>query len=115
MSVTEIIVLVIVSYVIICLVAYKVQEYFIFKPEKLSQDFEFRYDNHFEELFLDMPDGAKINGLLFYEVGEETRGLVIYFHGNTRSIKGWAKYAKDFISHDYDVLMIDFINIQFHI
>jgi len=47
MSVTEIIVLVIVSYVIICLVAYKVQEYFIFKPEKISQYFEFRYDDNF--------------------------------------------------------------------
>jgi uncharacterized protein len=108
MSVTEIIILVIVIYVVICVIAYKVQEYFIFKPEKLSQDFEFRYDDHFEELFFDMPDGARINGLLFYDVGEATRGLVIYFHGNTRSIKGWAKYAKDFISHDYDVLMIDY-------
>lgn len=65
MSVTEIIVLVIVSYVIICILAYKVEEYFIFKPEKLSQDFEFRYDDHFKELFFDFPDGARINGLLF--------------------------------------------------
>ena len=108
MTVTQIIIATIILYVLICLIAYKVQEYFIFKPEKLSADFEFKYDNHFEELFFDMPDGARINGLLFYDVGETTRGLVIYFHGNTRSIKGWAKYAKDFISHDYDVLMIDY-------
>ena len=96
MSVTEIIVLVMVLYVTICIVAYKVQEYFIFKPEKLSQDFEFRYDDHFEELFFDMPVGARINGLLFYDVGEETRVIFIYFHFN------------NFISHDYDVLMIDY-------
>lgn len=97
-----------VAYIIICIVAYKVQEYFIFKPEKLPEDFKFNYEDHFEELFFDMEDGARINGLLFYDVGEDTRGLVIYFHGNTRSIKGWSKYAKDFIQHDYDVLMIDY-------
>lgn len=108
MTTTEIIILAIVIYVVICIVAYKVQEYFIFKPEKLSQDFEFKYDDHFEELFFDMEDGARINGLIFYDLGESTRGLVIYFHGNTRSIKGWSKYAKDFIAHDYDVLMIDY-------
>ena len=108
MTVTQIIILVVVIYVAICIIAYKVQEYFIFKPEKLSPDFKFKYDDHFEELFFDMPDGARINGLLFYDVGETTRGLVIYFHGNTRSIKGWAKYAKDFFAHDYDVLMIDY-------
>jgi uncharacterized protein len=108
MTTTQIILLAIVIYIIICIVAYKVQEYFIFKPEKLSQDFEFQYEDHFEELFFDMEDGARINGLLFYDVGEDTRGLVIYFHGNTRSIKGWSKYAKDFIAHDYDVLMIDY-------
>lgn len=108
MTVTQIIILVVAIYVAICIIAYKVQEYFIFKPEKLASDFKFKYDDHFEELFFDMPDGARINGLLFYDVGETTRGLVIYFHGNTRSIKGWAKYAKDFFAHDYDVLMIDY-------
>jgi uncharacterized protein len=95
-------------YVLICVVAYKVQEYFIFKPEKLDESFEFKYDDHFEELNFTMEDGARINGLLFFDKGEDTRGLVMYFHGNTRSIKGWSKYAKDFINHDYDVVMIDY-------
>ena len=108
MTTLQIILLALAAYIVICIVAYKVQEYFIFKPEKLSADFEFKYEDNFEELNFEMEDGAKINGLLFYDVGEETRGLVIYFHGNSRSIKGWAKYAKDFISHDYDVLMIDY-------
>lgn len=106
MTTTEIIILVFVVYVMLCIVAYKVQEYFIFKPEKLPPDFEYKYDDTFEELFFEPEPGAKVNGLRFHN--EDSKGLVIYFHGNTRSIKGWAKYAKDFTQHGYDVLMIDY-------
>jgi len=38
---------------------------------------------------------VRINGLHFYR--ENPSGLILYFHGNSRSIKGWAKYAKDFL------------------
>lgn len=94
------------AYVLLCVVAYKVQEYFIFKPEKLAADFEYKYDDPFEELFFEPEPGAVINGLRFYE--ENPKGLVIYFHGNTRSIKGWSKYARDFTQHNFDVLMVDY-------
>jgi uncharacterized protein len=106
MTTFQIVMLVVVIYLVLCVVAYKVQEYFIFKPEKLPPDFEYRYEDSFEELFFEPEPGAVINGLRF--VHEESQGLVIYFHGNTRSIKGWAKYAKDFTQHGYDVLMIDY-------
>lgn len=106
MTTTQIIILVIAVYVIICVVAYKVQEYFIFKPEKLDENFQFRYDEPFEELFFEPEKGVKINALRFHHAG--SKGLVIYFHGNTRSIKGWAKYAWDFSQHGYDVLMVDY-------
>ncbi|MFN8353526.1 MAG: alpha/beta fold hydrolase [Spirosomataceae bacterium] len=106
MTNTEIFVLVVGVYVLLCIVAYKVQEYFIFKPEKLSHDFEFRYDDPFEELFFEPEPGVKINALRFFH--QSAKGLVIYFHGNTRSIKGWAKYAWDFSQHGYDVLMVDY-------
>lgn len=106
MTSTQIIILVVVSYLVLCVVAYKVQEYFIFKPEKLPPDFEYRYEDTFEELFFEPEPGAVLNGLRFFH--EDSHGLVIYFHGNTRSIKGWAKYAKDFTQHGYDVLMIDY-------
>ncbi len=29
-------------------------------------------------------------------------------HGNTRSIKGWAKYARDFYRYQYDVVLVDY-------
>jgi pimeloyl-ACP methyl ester carboxylesterase len=35
-------------------------------------------------------------------------GLILYFHGNSRSIKGWARYARDFYRYNYDVVLVDY-------
>ena len=85
---------------------YFIQERFIFKPEKLKQDFIYKYDMPFEELFFDVEPGVRINGLHFKV--NKPQGLVLYFHGNSRSIKGWAKYARDFYRYDYDVVLVDY-------
>jgi pimeloyl-ACP methyl ester carboxylesterase len=91
---------------LVSIAAYFLQEKFIFKPEKLSQDFKFRYDAPFKELFFDVAPGVRINGLHFYRTAPS--GLIFYLHGNSRSIKGWAKYAKDFYRYDYDVVLLDY-------
>lgn len=85
---------------------YLVQEFFIFKPEKLRSDFQYKYDAPFEELFFDVEQGVRINGLHFKT--KYPLGLILYFHGNSRSIKGWAKYAKDFYRYNYDVVLVDY-------
>lgn len=91
---------------VLTVAAYFLQDKFIFKPEKLTQDFQFKYDAPFRELFFEPVLGVRINGLHFYR--ESPKGLILYFHGNTRSIKGWAKYAKDFYRYNYDVVLIDY-------
>jgi pimeloyl-ACP methyl ester carboxylesterase len=83
-----------------------VQDKFIFKPEKLNADFQFKYDVPFKEVNFDVAPGVRINGLHFFR--EDTKGIVLYFHGNTRSIKGWAKYARDFYRYNYDVVLVDY-------
>lgn len=92
--------------IILSVVAYLLQDKFIFKPEKLSQNFEFKYDAPFKELNFDVAPGIRINGLHFYR--EDSKGIILYFHGNTRSIKGWAKYARDFYRYNYDVVLVDY-------
>lgn len=88
------------------LIAYLIQERFIFKPEKLKDDFEFKYDAPFREVSFVPEPGVKISGIHFHV--QSPHGLIIYFHGNTRSIKGWGKYAKDFYRFGYDVLLVDY-------
>jgi pimeloyl-ACP methyl ester carboxylesterase len=85
---------------------YLIQEKFIFKPEVLDKDFKYKYDIPFKELFFDIKHGVQINGLHFYR--NNPKGLILYLHGNTRSIKGWAKYARDFYRYDYDVVLVDY-------
>ena len=92
--------------ILLSLAVYFFQDKFIFKPEKLKHDFEFRFDIPFKELNFEVSEGVRINGLHFFR--EEPKGLILYFHGNTRSIKGWAKYAKDFYRYGYDVVLIDY-------
>ncbi|HSF45332.1 MAG TPA: alpha/beta fold hydrolase [Chitinophagaceae bacterium] len=93
-------------YLAIAVTAYFIQEKFIFKPEKLAQDFEYHYDAPFTELFFNTAPGVVINGLHFYR--DKPNGLILYFHGNSRSIKGWAKYARDFYRYNYDVVLVDY-------
>ncbi|UXP33536.1 lysophospholipase [Reichenbachiella agarivorans] len=95
-----------ISYVLLCVVVYFVQDYFMFHPEKLPENFEFSYEEPFKEYFFDIEEGVKINGLRF--TVKSPKGIVLYFHGNTRSIKGWSKYAKDFTRNDFEVLIIDY-------
>ncbi|MGK2864539.1 MAG: alpha/beta hydrolase [Chitinophagaceae bacterium] len=91
---------------VLSVAAYFLQERFIFKPEKLKKDFQFKYNIPFREYFFDIAPGVCINALHFKR--ENPSGLILYFHGNTRSIKGWAKYALDFYRYNYDVILVDY-------
>jgi len=82
------------------------QELVIFHPEKLGRSFKYKFDAKFEEINIKTEDGAILNALLFKN--EESKGLVFYFKGNTRSIKGWGKFSRDFLSKGYDFFVFDY-------
>ncbi len=94
-------------YVTISVILYFLQDYFLFKPEKLEKDFQFHYENQkVDEYNVETRDGATINGLHFQV--KEPKGVVFYLKGNSKSIKGWGKFAVDFTRHGYDVIMVDY-------
>ena len=99
---------IVILYIIISVALYYLQDYALFKPEKLPEDFQFYYDNQeTKEYNLTTRDGAIINGLRFMPKGE-SKGIVLYLKGNSKSIKGWGKFAVDFTRHGYNVLMVDY-------
>jgi len=53
-----------------------------------------------------MNDGGRINAIHFKV--PNSRGVVFYLKGNSKSIKGWGKFAKDFLSNGYDFFMMDY-------
>ncbi len=91
----------------VSILIYIFQERFLFHPEKLSKDFVFQYENQeVEEYNIQLSDKVLINGLHFKT--KNPKGVVFYLKGNSRSIKGWGKFAVDFTLHDWDVIMMDY-------
>lgn len=102
-----ILLLILAIYVAISILLFFLQDYFMFKPEKLPKDFNFYYENQeIEEYNVETRDGAIINGLRFKT--QNPKGVVFYLKGNSKSIKGWGKFAVDFTRHGYDVIMVDY-------
>lgn len=101
-----IILIALIAYVVISLLIYFIQDLFFFHPEKLRRDFKFQYEHPFEEVELVGVENSLIDGLYFPANGEKK--VVFYFKGNTRSIKGWAKFAKDFNNKGYSFFLIDY-------
>lgn len=93
-------------YISVCVVFYITQDFYFFRPEILPKSFQFRYPFPFEEVHFDMEDGGYINGLHF--VVPNSKGVVFYLKGNSKSVKGWGKFAKDFVSKGYDFFMVDY-------
>ena len=102
----NVLVIIALSYVGITLLIYVFQHYFFFRPEILPQHFVFNYPFDFEEHTFEMEDGGKINSILFKV--PNAQGVVYYFKGNSRSIKGWGKFSRDFISNGFDFFMFDY-------
>lgn len=92
---------------VIGLLIYFFQHKFFFQPEKLPPDFKFAYEHlKAEEKTVETEPGAQINYLHFQV--NEPKGVVIYLKGNTKSIKGWGKFAIDFTRLGYEVIMMDY-------
>jgi len=106
-NLTSIIIVISIIVIVILLLIYFFQEKLIFHPEKLPDDFQFQYKNQeVEEYYLEVKPGVVINGLHFK--CKNPKGVIYYLKGNTKSIKGWGKFAVDFTYHGWDVLMIDY-------
>lgn len=97
--------LLLMGYGALCLFYYLLQERFIFVRFRLGQRYRFSFPYPYEERWLDAPDGARTHALHFPV--EKPRGVVIYFHGNTGSLRRWGKLAPRFTRRGYAVLMPD--------
>lgn len=98
--------IIVVAYLVIVLIFYFAQDLFFFHPEKLPKNFRYKYPFPFEEVNFEMEDGGLVNGLHFKV--PNAKGVVFYFKGNSRSIKGWGKFARDFLGKGYDFFVVDY-------
>ncbi|MEM1323122.1 MAG: alpha/beta fold hydrolase [Bacteroidota bacterium] len=94
------------TYVLICLLLYLIQERFIFYPTQIPEDYPFNQFDNFEEKWFTAEDGARIHALHF--LCPEPRGIILYLHGNSRGLDDWGHNAQDFVSRNFEVLMMDY-------
>lgn len=95
------------GYLLLCLLVYAMQEKLLFPSEVLPDDykFSFPFDGELEEVWLKSSSG-NIHGLWF--TLPETRGVILYLHGNAGSLKDWGYVAPEFLNRGYDILIIDY-------
>jgi len=106
MGLTEVVLVVVLGYIGLCAAFYGMQDLFFFRPELLPRHFDYRFSFPFEELDFRMPDGGRVNALWFRV--PNAKGVVFYLKGNSRSIKGWSKYAMDYLAHGHDFFIFDY-------
>lgn len=85
---------------------YFFQERIIFLPEPLDQSFAYEFDANFDELRLEMEDGAVLNALHFKP--NQPKGIIVYFHGNAGNLSRWGEVVLPFVDRGYEVLLVDY-------
>ncbi|MBM3191891.1 MAG: alpha/beta hydrolase, partial [Chlamydiae bacterium] len=86
---------------------YTIQESLLFKSEALVENHKFSSPHTFEEVFFATEDGARIHALHYR--ADHPKGVVVYFHGRSGNLATyWGKFAGQFLSQDYDVIMMDY-------
>lgn len=91
---------------VVSLTLYFLQEKFILHAEKLPPSYDFDFAGEFEELNLKMLDGVSQNAVLFKT--ENSKGLIMLFHGHSGNVEYWENMAFKFNSLGYDLLVIDY-------
>lgn len=93
-------------YVLVCLVYFFIQERLIFIRVPLRKTYRFKFRVPFEEIWLEGKDGARLHGALF--TTPNPKGVILFFHGNTGSLRRWGKQGEKLTHYGYNVLIMDY-------
>lgn len=97
-----------ITYVILGVVLFMLQEKFLFHPRALPADYNYKFDAPFREINLPVSDKKNINIIQFSVPDSMCRGVVLFFHGNMKNIERYASYAPLFTKNHYEVWMLDY-------
>lgn len=108
-GVLRLVLFLLVAYGLICLLVYYAQERLIFVPERNGPGTRYNFGLPFEELRIQV-EGATLHALYFSAaaIGVETKGIIVYFHGNAGSLRTWGGVAPDLVPRGYDLLIVDY-------
>ena len=93
-------------YVMINASLYLLQDKILFRPTVLEQDYQYKFNYDFEELFLKTDENVIINAIHFKTANP--KGVILYFHGNQGDLQRWGTITEYFVNKNYDVFVMDY-------
>ena len=93
-------------YISIGCLLYFFQEKLIFFPGRIPNDYQYNFNIPHEEIFYQTEENTRINVLKF--IAQEPKGIVLFFHGNAGTLREWGFVAQDFVSRNFDLLILDY-------
>ncbi len=82
------------------------QERLIFQGKPSAPETSYKFNHPCQEIYLSYSDSTFVHGLFFQVV--QPKGVVLYFHGNSKNLERWGKEYVPFVERGYDVLFIDY-------
>ena len=82
------------------------QENLLFHPEPANPKFKFDLP-YTSEVYIDVPD-AKLHALYLHQPAAQSKGIVLFLHGNAGNLETWFTHTDFWLSTGYDVLMPDY-------
>jgi len=95
-------------YLGVLLFLYQHQEQILFHPKHFPKHYNFSYQWPFEEYFISPEPGVELNVLKFPV--ENSRGAILYFHGNRGHLGKSGSYYNRVAHFGYDVVLFDYRN-----
>ncbi|MCB4807639.1 alpha/beta hydrolase [Tamlana sp. 62-3] len=96
----------VVLYVASLIFLYFKQERFFFNPKVLDKNYKYSFKEPFEELNIPVDANINLNAVKFK--ANNSKGIILYFHGNAGAIHEWGTRAHLYLENNYDVLFVDY-------
>ena len=74
------------------------QEKFFFNPKHLDSNYVYTFKESFEEINITVEKDIQLNALHFK--AENSKGIILYLHGNAGALHDWGKRAHLFLDNN---------------
>lgn len=96
------------AYSLLGVIFYFMQDMLIFRPKKLKEDYQYKFDIPFQQVDLAVTEKKNLSIVQFTVPDSIRKGIVLYFHGNHGNINRYAVHASSFTKNGYEVWMMDY-------
>ncbi len=100
------VVLLLAGYIALCVWFYTGQEKALFTRVPHPADYAYRFDVPFEEKNITMPDGKRLNGVIFK--ADSAKGVVLWLPGGRGMLDSLSEEASYYTRLQYDVCIINY-------